>query len=455
MTIKITTPNGGSDSLDFGCAQTLNVAAVTGTEVSSGEGKLELKTTTGGTSATKVTVLANGRVGVGTTAPLAKNHTLGAGTAVVTSGSDGAAEAIIEGANIPLTNSFGNLNIISNTAQAADTGGQIAFAGKSTDSSNAYATWGVIKGAKENATSANIASYLAFSTRANGAGNTEKLRITSAGNVGIGTTTPEADLHVIGNASGLNDGTIALFEGNNDGGNRGIHIGQEGSGSQAWPFIQSYHSQGVTNYWELLLNPYGGNVGIGTTDPTSKLQVVGDVDASAGVLKVGSGLSAHQTSRAILEYATNTSTVRCYGATAGTGNFAVKVGGGGGSTDTTALSITTTGDLKFNSGYGSVATAYGCRAWVNFNGGGTPAIRASGNVSSITDLGIGNYRVNFGATMPDVNYTVVGLAQYQNNAGQTILEGPSDAAVGSFEVYSKDNNNGVIDSTYINVAVFR
>jgi hypothetical protein len=43
-------------------------------------------------------------------------------------------------------------------------------------------------------------------------------------------------------------------------------------------------------------------------------------------------------------------------------------------------------NFKFNSGYGSVATAYGCRAWVNFNGTGTVAIRASGNVSSITDL---------------------------------------------------------------------
>ena len=133
-----------------------------------------------------------GNVGIGTSTPLAKNHTLGAGTAVVASGSDGAAEAIIEGANIALTSSYGNLNVISNTAQAADTGGQIAFAGKSTDSSNVYATWGVIKGAKENATSANIASYLAFSTRANGGGNTEKLRITSAGNVGIGCT-PESD----------------------------------------------------------------------------------------------------------------------------------------------------------------------------------------------------------------------------------------------------------------------
>ena len=62
MTIKITTANGGSDSLDFGCAQTAIVATVTGTEVSSGEGKLEFKTTTGGTSATKMTIAANGTV---------------------------------------------------------------------------------------------------------------------------------------------------------------------------------------------------------------------------------------------------------------------------------------------------------------------------------------------------------------------------------------------------------
>ncbi len=64
-------------------------------------------------------------------------------------------------------------------------------------------------------------------------------------------------------------------------------------------------------------------------------------------------------------------------------------------------------NFKFNSGYGSVATAYGCRAWVNFNGTGTVAIRASGNVTSITDNGTGDYTVNFTNAMPDVNYVGV------------------------------------------------
>jgi uncharacterized protein (AIM24 family) len=64
------------------------------------------------------------------------------------------------------------------------------------------------------------------------------------------------------------------------------------------------------------------------------------------------------------------------------------------------------GDLSFNSGYGSAAVAYGCRAWVNFNGTGTVAIRASGNVSSITDNGTGDFTVNFTTAMPDANYAV-------------------------------------------------
>jgi hypothetical protein len=82
-------------------------------------------------------------------------------------------------------------------------------------------------------------------------------------------------------------------------------------------------------------------------------------------------------------------------------------------------------NFKFNSGYGSVATAYGCRAWVNFNGTGTVAIRASGNVSSITDNGVGDYTVNFTTALPDANYTVVhgaGSTSNDNLAGYT--QGP-------------------------------
>ena len=74
------------------------------------------------------------------------------------------------------------------------------------------------------------------------------------------------------------------------------------------------------------------------------------------------------------------------------------------SAGSTKATIDTAGNLKFDSGYGSVSTAYGCRAWVNFNGTSTVAIRDSGNVSSITDRGAGLYTVNFATAMPDINY---------------------------------------------------
>jgi len=69
------------------------------------------------------------------------------------------------------------------------------------------------------------------------------------------------------------------------------------------------------------------------------------------------------------------------------------------------------GNLQFNSGFGSAAVAYGCRAWVNFDGttntGGNCDIRDSGNVSSVADNSTGDYTVNLSTAMPDTNYAVV------------------------------------------------
>lgn len=62
---------------------------------------------------------------------------------------------------------------------------------------------------------------------------------------------------------------------------------------------------------------------------------------------------------------------------------------------------------QFNDGNGTQVGTL-CRAWVNFNGTGTVAIRASFNVSSITDNGVGDYTVNFTTAMPDANYSLVG-----------------------------------------------
>jgi hypothetical protein len=88
--------------------------------------------------------------------------------------------------------------------------------------------------------------------------------------------------------------------------------------------------------------------------------------------------------------------------------------------------------LSINAGYGSNAAAYGCRAWVNFNGTGTVAIKDSGNVSSVTDNGTGDYTINFTTALPDVNYCVsafgVGYASNNVAAGTNIGYYPSGSA---------------------------
>jgi hypothetical protein len=129
---------------------------------------------------------------------------------------------------------------------------------------------------------------------------------------------------------------------------------------------------------------------------------------------------------------------------------------------TTAVTIDTSQNLQFNSGYGSVATAYGCRAWVNFNGTGTVAIRASGNVSSITDNGTGDYTVNFITAMPDINYigtlTASGISDSfctkinTNNATGTEVA-PSTTAMRVMT--NAGYGLGGRDEKYINFVAFR
>jgi len=106
------------------------------------------------------------------------------------------------------------------------------------------------------------------------------------------------------------------------------------------------------------------------------------------------------------------------------------------------------------------APLYACRAWVNFNGIGTVAIRASGNVSSITDNGTGQYTVNFTTAMPDANYAVSTICV--NIAGATsdrtisaILERTGPPLAGSVTLVTRDVSNALRDPEFVTVAIFR
>ena len=97
-----------------------------------------------------------------------------------------------------------------------------------------------------------------------------------------------------------------------------------------------------------------------------------------------------------------------------------------------------------------------CRAFVNFNGTGTVAIRASGNVSSITDNGVGVYTVNFTTAMPDANYCSTISAGSGAGVSGDGTSYRNNIAAGSFQVETfNGTGTAAVDYAYVGVAVFR
>ena len=131
-------------------------------------------------------------------------------------------------------------------------------------------------------------------------------------------------------------------------------------------------------------------------------------------------------------------------------------------------------DLGLTANHSGVKTAlnasgtapiYACRAWVNFNGHGTVAIRSSGNVSSITDNGTGDYTVNFTTAMPDADYSVCGssssiatshysyIGVRMNTSGST---SPSAFQTSSIRfVVRNDGGAGKVDVANLSISIFR
>jgi hypothetical protein len=103
---------------------------------------------------------------------------------------------------------------------------------------------------------------------------------------------------------------------------------------------------------------------------------------------------------------------------------------------------------------------YTAKAWVNFNGTGTVAIRASGNVSSITDNAIGDFTVNFTTAMVDANYSVTssGVNTLPLSASQGFnngtASGPTSASAARVVCFV-NSTTALTDLEAIQVAIFR
>lgn len=97
-----------------------------------------------------------------------------------------------------------------------------------------------------------------------------------------------------------------------------------------------------------------------------------------------------------------------------------------------------------------------CRAWVNFNGTGTVAIRASFNVSSITDNGTGDYTLNFTTAMPDADYSAVANAGQGTNSDVSVCGYRETISTSAYRMKTIASNATVyVDAAYVGVTIHR
>jgi hypothetical protein len=255
--------------------------------------------------------------------------------------------------------------------------------------------------------------------------NTERMRISASGNVGIGTVSPQTKLQVAG-------GTVRIEAHAGEGGqlellnaaNNDVQVVFDvdpNDITRLWTIPSEPLSLG-TNGTEQMRITGGGNVGIGTTTPSTKLQVNGTVTA-----------------------------------TAFSGPLTGNVTGNASSASTVSNSAITAAKLDGNQS-GS-APIYGCRAWVSFagrstNGDCTIRSAGTGNVYRVARTAEGRYTVYFTTAMQDENYaTITGS---DANAAHKIA-GVISQSAGTVDIaYSQiQTSTSRIDPTWGQVSIFR
>lgn len=206
-----------------------------------------------------------------------------------------------------------------------------------------------------------------------------------------------------------------------------------------------------------------GNVGIGTNNPTRILDIAAANPGGGGGLRV---TATTGTNGALMQvsntggnfyHAIDTSAGGTFGSAYSAniwydGNYPMRFA----TNNQVQMAITGAGLFQMNSGYGSVATAYGCRAWISFNGS-SGAINGSGNVSSVSNNATGDWTINFSTSMPDGNYSIVGMVRSDNDsnpAANPAMRSSDSPAAGSCRVFFGVSNSRIA-FTLAMFAVFR
>jgi hypothetical protein len=196
--------------------------------------------------------------------------------------------------------------------------------------------------------------------------------------------------------------------------------------------------------------------GSGTTDPSAdttnykQVNGTGDVSTSgnqtiAGVKTFSNGIVSNVTGNVTGDVTGNAGTVTNGVYTTGAQTIA------GVKTFSNGVISSVTGNVagnadtatKLSTAAGS-APSYSTRAWVNFNGDGGIAIRASANVSSLTDNGVGDYSVNFTTAMQDINFSVAGSAGFDQ-----VLGGDSGRLFSEYGITARTSSSCRVCTAYV------
>lgn len=304
-----------------------------------------------------------------------------------------------------------------------------------------------------------------------------------------GNTTLDANLTVGGNASVTGNTTLT----GNITVNGNSNLGNGTSDTTAITGILNVDS-GV-----LFVDPTTNKVGINDATPSVELDVNGAV-AISGTLGVTGDVAINTNKFNVTASTGNTTIAGTLGVTSDITTSGILTASN--STNvTTAPPITFTGDTNTGIGHSASDTLdyvtggvsrsrlnstgqqssvipdlsgsnttlfneYKCRAWVNFNGttASPSTIRGSGNVSSVTKNGTGDYTINFTTNMPDVNYVFLGTQQFDVSAAvspsgfiglRASLGTVTLKSVSQYRIVTTNFNGTLTDASEISTAAFR
>lgn len=322
------------------------------------------------------------------------------------------------------------------------------------------------------------------------AGNTitlaERMTLDASGNLGIGTSSPISKLQVnngyivSGTESSTqgskilggyySNGNLATFGGERSNGGPVIGYGVWPSTTTPGAFVSAttinvqrgaYTIFGANHVWyggapqtvaidgavtitELMRLNASGNLNLGTVDDGGRLNISGANGFS------GTGISLYENSTGAFRR------LRVHQDTDGVIYNATWSSGGNahiwqtGNTERTR--INSSGQMFTTNTLGVVNAAYDARAWVNFIGAGTVGIRGSGNVSSITDNGVGDYTITFNTAMSDNGYAVLAGQSTVNSAISSAY--PISITTSAVRINCQIGG-GFNDPSVVSVVVFR